>query len=214
MEHIGWAVFLTDLLIRVALSVRVVMCRLPVGTSLAWLTVILIFPIGGAVLYLLVGEYRLGRKGALRKATLRGISRCQPSVLHPIHSTDSTLSDPQSGSVASGGVRARGPRAAWKPSGVAGQCGRGLPGAHRRRRSVSPLLPFRVLHLERRGKSGRCRCRPDPRRVARRGLPAFARRRGQRRVLAKQPCRGPAETRRADSGRPPGRPGSRAHGPA
>jgi cardiolipin synthase len=37
------------------------MRRIPVGISLAWLAIILIFPFVGAGLYLFIGEYRLGR---------------------------------------------------------------------------------------------------------------------------------------------------------
>jgi cardiolipin synthase len=51
-------------LIRVGLSVRVIMRRRPVGVSLAWLTIILIFPFAGAVIYLMFGELRLGRRRA------------------------------------------------------------------------------------------------------------------------------------------------------
>ena len=40
-------VLVADLLIRVGLSVRVIMRRRPVGVSLAWLTIILIFPFAG-----------------------------------------------------------------------------------------------------------------------------------------------------------------------
>jgi cardiolipin synthase len=71
MDYFHWtthAVFLADLVIRVALSLRVIKRRLPVGVSLAWLAIILIFPFVGAVLYLLVGEYRLGRRRARRAA--------------------------------------------------------------------------------------------------------------------------------------------------
>ena len=58
------AVLVADLLIRVGLSVRVIMRRRPVGVSLAWLTIILIFPFAGAAIYLLFGELRLGRRRA------------------------------------------------------------------------------------------------------------------------------------------------------
>jgi cardiolipin synthase len=61
------AVLLVDLGIRIGLSVRVIKRRLPVGVALAWLFVILILPLGGALLYLLFGEYRLGR-GRTRRA--------------------------------------------------------------------------------------------------------------------------------------------------
>jgi cardiolipin synthase len=63
-EQTSLAVIIADLLIRVGFSVRVIMRRRPVGVSLAWLTVILIFPFAGAVIYLLVGELRLGQRRA------------------------------------------------------------------------------------------------------------------------------------------------------
>jgi cardiolipin synthase len=65
MDHIHWtahAVFLADWIIRIGFSVRVILRRLPVGVSLAWLMVILLLPFVGAVLYLTLGEYRLGRR--------------------------------------------------------------------------------------------------------------------------------------------------------
>ncbi|MCA1685787.1 MAG: phospholipase D-like domain-containing protein, partial [Planctomycetia bacterium] len=66
-ENPSWAalaVVVTDFLIRVAFSVRVIMRRRSVGVSLAWLTIILIFPFAGAVIYLLIGELRLGKRRA------------------------------------------------------------------------------------------------------------------------------------------------------
>jgi cardiolipin synthase len=82
MEHVHWivhAVYVADLLIRVGLSVRVIMRRLPVGVALAWLAIILIFPFIGAVLYLLLGEYRLGRARARRAASYREACRARSS---------------------------------------------------------------------------------------------------------------------------------------
>ncbi|MBN2476867.1 MAG: cardiolipin synthase [Pirellulales bacterium] len=67
MEYASWiaaGVLATDLLIRVGLSVRVVMRRRPVGVSLAWLSIVLIFPFAGAVIYLMIGELRLGNRRA------------------------------------------------------------------------------------------------------------------------------------------------------
>lgn len=63
-------VFVVDLLIRVGVSVRVIMRCRPVGVSLAWLMIVLIFPFGGAVIYLALGETRLGRRRAERAARL------------------------------------------------------------------------------------------------------------------------------------------------
>jgi cardiolipin synthase len=69
------AIYLLDLCIRIGLSVRVIKRRLPVGVALAWLSVILILPLAGAVLYLLLGEYRLGR-GRRRRAVQLAVD-CQ-----------------------------------------------------------------------------------------------------------------------------------------
>jgi len=46
----------------VTLSLRVMVRRLPVGVSLAWLAVVFSVPFGGAVVYLLFGEKRLGKE--------------------------------------------------------------------------------------------------------------------------------------------------------
>lgn len=67
METAGWitvAALVADLFIRIGLSVRVIMRRRPVGVSLAWLAIVLILPFAGAVIYLFVGELRLGSRRA------------------------------------------------------------------------------------------------------------------------------------------------------
>ncbi len=64
-------VFVADWLLRVGFSLRVIARRLPVGVSLAWLAVILVFPFGGAIVYLFLGEYRLGWRRARRAAAYR-----------------------------------------------------------------------------------------------------------------------------------------------
>jgi cardiolipin synthase len=92
MPHLHWtahAFFLTDLVIRLGLSVRVIKRRLPVGVSLAWLGIILIFPFVGAILYLLLGEYRLGRRRARRAAAYSEADGAQPSK-----ATDGCRADP------------------------------------------------------------------------------------------------------------------------
>ncbi|HVU88959.1 MAG TPA: cardiolipin synthase [Pirellulales bacterium] len=73
-ESIDWSttLFIADWLIRLGLSLRVIMRGRPVGFTLAWLTVVLIFPIGGAVLYLMFGELRLGRRRAEWAARIHG----------------------------------------------------------------------------------------------------------------------------------------------
>lgn len=73
METSGWSysifstIFLiTDLLIRIGLSTRVIMRRRSYGVSFAWLIVILLFPIFGAFIYLLFGENRISDRRAAR----------------------------------------------------------------------------------------------------------------------------------------------------
>src|SRR5947207_298499 len=74
MEPVSWvgtAVYATDLALRTVFALRVIMRRLHVGVSLAWLAIILIFPFFGAVLYLLLGEYRLGPERGRRALIYR-----------------------------------------------------------------------------------------------------------------------------------------------
>jgi cardiolipin synthase len=74
VESIPWAadtLFVLDWLLRIGLSVRIISRRLPVGVALAWLAVVLIFPFAGAVVYLLIGESRLGRNRQRRARALR-----------------------------------------------------------------------------------------------------------------------------------------------
>ncbi len=61
---------LVDAVVRLGLVGRIVMRRGSVPVSLAWLVLLLFAPILGAVLYLLVGETRLGRRRARRHAAV------------------------------------------------------------------------------------------------------------------------------------------------
>ena len=56
----------------IGVTVRVVMMRLPVGTTLAWMVLIFFLPFAGAVIYLVLGEKRLGRKRTQRASSLWG----------------------------------------------------------------------------------------------------------------------------------------------
>ena len=60
----------TDWMIRIGLSLRVIMARRAVGVSLSWLIVVLTVPFVGAAIYLIVGENRLGSRRARRSVTL------------------------------------------------------------------------------------------------------------------------------------------------
>ncbi len=67
MQYANWIVeglFIADLMIRIGISARVIMRRQAVGVTLAWLAVVLALPMAGAVLYLLIGERRLGSRRA------------------------------------------------------------------------------------------------------------------------------------------------------
>lgn len=57
-----WAFGIAHLALQVALAFRVIMRRRPTGESLAWIMVIFVFPIIGPLLYLTIGELRLGRR--------------------------------------------------------------------------------------------------------------------------------------------------------
>jgi len=54
----------------IAISLRVIVKRRPPGVSLAWLLLVIVFPYGGAILYLLMGERTLGRSRARRAEAL------------------------------------------------------------------------------------------------------------------------------------------------
>jgi cardiolipin synthase len=69
------AAVIADLVLRLGLSVRVIMRRPPVGVCLAWLAIILPFPIVGAVVYLFFGEYRLGHSRMRRAAAAMQVNR-------------------------------------------------------------------------------------------------------------------------------------------
>jgi cardiolipin synthase len=56
----------------IGVAVRVVMMRLAVGTALAWIILIFFLPFAGALIYLVLGEKRLGRNRTRRAASLWG----------------------------------------------------------------------------------------------------------------------------------------------
>jgi len=54
--------FLTHVIIVMVLGAKIIFRRLPVGTSLAWIFIVSVFPLFGFGLYMLIGDHRLGRK--------------------------------------------------------------------------------------------------------------------------------------------------------
>ena len=61
-EWIAYLVFILDLAIRIGLSLRILMRGNTVGVTFAWMTIVLALPYLGALLYLLIGEHRLGER--------------------------------------------------------------------------------------------------------------------------------------------------------
>jgi len=64
-------VFIADWLIRIGLGLRVIMRRRPVGVSLSWLGVIFLVPFMGGIIYLILGETRIGRLRSSRFELIR-----------------------------------------------------------------------------------------------------------------------------------------------
>jgi cardiolipin synthase len=94
MDNGHWfthTIVVADLGIRIGFSLRVIKRRLPVGVSLAWLAIILIFPFAGAVIYLVLGEYRLGRSRIRRAVAYQDAMRAKSS-----EGADAARTDPAS----------------------------------------------------------------------------------------------------------------------
>jgi cardiolipin synthase len=103
MQNFHWIanlIFLSDWILRICLSTRVIMRRLPVGVSLAWLAIILIFPFVGAAVYLLLGEYRLGHGRLKRAAAYREANSAAGARRLEAHRTDIGVLEPESAALA------------------------------------------------------------------------------------------------------------------
>ncbi len=75
MPDAGWTtslILVGELAVRLGLAVRIIMRRHPVGVTHAWLAVVLLFPFAGALVYLLIGELRLGNRPAKWAAKIHG----------------------------------------------------------------------------------------------------------------------------------------------
>jgi cardiolipin synthase len=62
-------IIIAHTMVIIGVTLRVIMMRLPVGTALAWIILIFFLPFAGALIYLVVGEKRLGRKRTQRAAS-------------------------------------------------------------------------------------------------------------------------------------------------
>lgn len=69
MASLSWITIIalaSDWIIRIGLAVRVIMRRSAVPVTLAWLLILLFMPFAGIVIYLMIGENRLGRRRIAR----------------------------------------------------------------------------------------------------------------------------------------------------
>ena len=69
-EIVAYGLGYFHIVLVIAVSLRVIVKRRPPGVSLAWLLLVIVFPYGGAILYLLMGERTLGRGRARRAEAL------------------------------------------------------------------------------------------------------------------------------------------------
>lgn len=69
--QISTALALFDLTIVLAVSLRVIMRRPPTGVALAWMVLVTFLPLIGFLLYLMIGERRVGLRRARRIASIR-----------------------------------------------------------------------------------------------------------------------------------------------
>ena len=75
MENLfSWTslIIMAHAMLIIGVTLRVIMMRLAVGTALAWIILIIFLPFAGAVIYLVLGEKRLGRRRTQRAASLWG----------------------------------------------------------------------------------------------------------------------------------------------
>lgn len=94
-EWIAYLVFLTDLAIRIGLSLRILMRGKPVGVTFAWMTIVLAVPYLGALLYLLIGEHRIGERrlgrvrAVIEQSTLWRTTLCERASREAVAIPDS-----------------------------------------------------------------------------------------------------------------------------
>jgi cardiolipin synthase len=69
--HPSTVTIIVHAIIVVAITVRVIMKRPATGVALAWLLLVAAVPFAGAVIYLLIGERRIGQQRAKRITMLR-----------------------------------------------------------------------------------------------------------------------------------------------
>ncbi len=99
MDRFTWllttSLYIADLAIRIGFSLRVIMRKRTPSVSFAWLAVILSVPFGGAILYLLFGETRLGERRANRLLKNRPVIKEWSTALQHKPAVDWTRVNPE-----------------------------------------------------------------------------------------------------------------------
>jgi len=91
LTPVGWTtmvLFVLEWAVRIAVSLRVVMRRVSVHTTLAWLLLLLLVPVVGLVLYGLIGETGIGTSRARRLEILTRTSEERAMALWRHHEVD------------------------------------------------------------------------------------------------------------------------------
>ena len=92
-----WAPFtvvLIDLFLRLFFCLSVIRRRLPVGVAWAWISLILLLPVLGTLLYLYIGEYRLGARRMSRLMTVTKAISQQMQTLCEGRSNEMSVQEP------------------------------------------------------------------------------------------------------------------------
>lgn len=80
------AIFILDFILRLVYCTRVLERRLHSGVAWAWLSIIFFLPIFGTILYLYLGEYRLGRR---RRKRLESTAKTIKALVQKLFAKDS-----------------------------------------------------------------------------------------------------------------------------
>ena len=83
-QYWGSVSFVVGLILQVMVALRVIMGKRGVGETLAWVILVLGLPLGGWILYLLIGELRLGASRARRFQQLSASIQQRLKVLEPL----------------------------------------------------------------------------------------------------------------------------------
>ncbi len=86
--------FIFDFILRIWFCTRILERRLPSGVAWAWLSVIFFLPIFGTILYIYLGEYRLGKRRLLRLNSTTLLIRTQIQILFAKNSNENLLREP------------------------------------------------------------------------------------------------------------------------